>query len=53
MNDCTKSGNHLILDSRIDNGKWLEAKILRERNAESLTSSTKTVTDVPLIPKSG
>ena len=35
------------------NGKWLEAKIFSERNAECLTSSTKTVTDVPLIPKTG
>lgn len=41
------------LDLSIDNRKWLEAKILQERNAESLTSSTKTVTDVALIPKTG
>ena len=36
VNDCLKSGNSHILDSCIDIGKWLEAKILRERNAESL-----------------
>ena len=48
VNDCLtcKNRNSHILDSCIDNGIWLEAKILRERNAESLTSSTKTVNDV-------
>jgi len=45
VKDCLKSGNSHILDSCIDNGKWLEAKVLRERNAESLTSNTKTVND--------
>ena len=56
VNDCLtcKNGNSHILDSCIDNGKWLEAKILRERNAESLTSSTKTVNDVPVtVPQTG
>ena len=54
VNDCLKSGNSHILDSCIDNGKWLEAKILRKRNAESLSSSTKTVNDVPVtVPQSG
>ena len=54
VNDCLKSGNSHILDSCIDNGKWLEAKILRERNAESLTSSTNTVNDVPVtVPQTG
>ena len=48
VKDCLKSGNSHILDSCIDNGKWLEAKILRQRNAESLTSNTKTVNDVPV-----
>ena len=48
VKDSLKSGNSHILDSCIDNGKWLEAKILRERNAESLTSNTKTMNDVPV-----
>ena len=48
-----KSGNHHILDPGIDNGKWLEAKILRNRKPESLEASIKTVPDVPLIPKTG
>ena len=53
MNDCLKSGNHHILDLGIDNGKWLEAKILRNRKPESLEVSIKTVPDVRLIPKTG
>ena len=54
VKDCLKSGNSHILDSCIDNGKWLEVKILRERNAESLTSNTKTVNDVPVtVPQTG
>ena len=53
VNDCLKSGNHHILDPGIDNGKWLEAKILRNRKPESLEASIKTVPDVPLIPKTG
>ena len=48
-----KSGNHHILDPGIDNGKWLEAKILRNRKPESLEASIKTVPDVLLIPKTG
>ena len=39
VNDCLKSGNHHILDLGIDNGKWLEAKILRNRKPESLEAS--------------
>ena len=38
VNDCL-SGNHHILDPGIDNGKWLEAKILRNREPESLEGS--------------
>lgn len=54
VNDFLKSGNSHILDSCIDNGKWLEAKILRERKAGSHKSSTKTVNDVPVIvPQTG
>lgn len=53
VNDSLKSGNYQILDSSIDNGKWLEAKILREKNAGSLQTSSKVVSDVPLIPTTG
>ena len=53
VNDCLKSGNHHILDPGIDNGKWLEVNILRNRKPESLEASIKTVHDVPLIPKTG
>ena len=53
VNDCLKSGNHRILDPGIDNGKWLEAKILRNRKPESLEASIKTMPDVLLIPKTG
>ena len=53
VNDCLKSRNHHILDPGIDNGKWLEVKILRNRKPESLEASIKIVHDVPLIPKTG
>ena len=43
VKDSLTSGNHQILDSSIDNGKWLETKILREKNAESLQPLRKTV----------
>ena len=39
VNACLKSGNHHILDPGINNGKWLEAKILRIRKPESLEAS--------------
>ena len=53
MHGCLKNGNQLILDPGIESGKWLEAKILRNRKPESLEASIKTVPDVPLIPKTG
>ena len=53
VKDNVKSGNHQILDSSIDNGKWLETKILRQKNAESLQPSSTVVSDVPLILKTG
>ena len=53
VNDSLKSGNHHILDPGIHNGKWLEAKILRNRKPESLETSIKNVPDVQLIPKTG
>ena len=53
MNDCLKSGNHHILDPGIDNGQWLEEKILRNRKPESLEAIIETVPDVLLIPKTG
>lgn len=33
IRDCLKSGNFYVLDSSTDNGKWLEAKILKERES--------------------
>ena len=53
VSDSLKNGNHHILAFSINNGKWLETKLLRERNAKSLKSRTQTVTDVPQIPKTG
>ena len=53
VNDCLKSGRHHILDPSIDNGKWLEVKILRDRNDESFKTSAKALSDVPPIPKTG
>ena len=31
--DSLSSGNHTVLDPSIDNGKWLQSKILKENNA--------------------
>ena len=53
VNGCLKKGNHNILDPGIDNGKWLEAKIWRNRKPESLEASIKSVPNVSLIPKTG
>ena len=52
VNNCLKGGiNHHILNPSIDDGKWMEVKILKDRKGESLETSTKTMPDVPLILK--
>ena len=30
VSDCIKSGNHHMLDTGIDDGKWFSAKVLKE-----------------------
>lgn len=49
VNDCFKSGNSYIFDFCIDNGKWFEVKILRERKVGSYKFSIKIVNDVLVI----
>jgi len=50
VRDCLKSGNHYVLDSSIDEGKWLQAKILKENNINRIHLKDLTV---PQTPKSG
>jgi hypothetical protein len=35
VTDCISSGNHRSLDVSIDGGKWLAAKVLGEKPAQS------------------
>ena len=50
VRDCLKSGNHYVLDSSIDEQKWLQAKILKENKLNRIHLKDLTV---PEIPKSG
>lgn len=47
---CLKSGKHHVLDSSIDEGKWLQAKILKDDKVDLLKLKDLTV---PETPKSG
>ena len=49
VRDCPKSGNHYAPDSSIDEGKWLQAKILKENNINRIHLKDLTV---PQTPKS-
>lgn len=53
VRDCLKSSNHYVLDSSIHDGKWLEAKILKETNAHRVVLSTVKDLSIPCVPKSG
>ena len=48
--NCVKLGNHSVLDSSIDEGKWLQAKILKENKLNRIHLKDLTV---PGTPKSG
>ena len=50
VGDCLKSGNHYVLDSSIDEAKWLQAKILKENN---INRTHLKDLRVPQTPKSG
>ena len=50
VRDCLKSGSHYALDSGIDEGKWLQAKILKENKLNRIHLKDLTV---PETPKSG
>ena len=50
VGDCLKSGNHYVLDSSIDEGKWLQAKILKENKLNRIHLNDLTV---PETLKSG
>ena len=47
---CLKSGNHYVLDSSIDETKWLQAKILKENN---INRTHLKDLKVPQTPRSG
>ena len=51
--DSLSSGNHIVLDPSIDNGKWLQLKILKENNASVLSNIKKNELNIPVIPESG
>ena len=50
VRDSLKSSNHYVLDPSIDEGKWLQAKILKEKNADQSTVKSLTI---PITPKAG
>ena len=50
VRDCLKSSNHYVLDSSIDEGKWLQAKILKKNHINRIHLKDLTV---PQTPKSG
>lgn len=50
IRDCLKSANFYVLDSSTDNGKWLEAKILKEKKVDQRHYNDLAV---PVIPKTG
>ena len=52
VSDCLKSGNHYVLDSSIDEAKWLQAKILIIKESNINRIHLKDLT-VPQTPKSG
>ena len=35
VKNCLSSGDHHVLDPSIDDGKWLEAKVLREKTGDA------------------
>ena len=49
--DSLSSGNHIVLDPSIDNGKWLQLKILKENNASVLSNIKKNELNIPVIVK--
>ena len=50
VRECISSGNHCILDARLDAGQWYDAKVLKEN---SKTCGSKDAGKIPVIPDSG
>ena len=50
VRDCLNAGNYHVLDSSIDGGKWLQAKLLKEKKVDSFRVEDITA---PEAPKSG
>ena len=53
VHDSLSSGNHIVLDPSIDNGKWFQLKILKENNASVLSHIKNNELNIPVIPESG
>ena len=47
VRDCLKSGNQYVLDSSIDEGNWLQAKILKENKLKRIHLKDLTVLETP------
>lgn len=43
VRDCLKSGKHYVVDSSIDDGKWLQAKILKDCTVDRVKLKDLTV----------
>ena len=41
VRDCINSGNHRLLDVRIDGGKWYAAKDLRENSVAQMSEGKR------------
>jgi hypothetical protein len=50
VSDCISSGNHRSLDVSIDGGKWLAAKVLGEKPAQSAVKNSQRIAtaDIPV-----
>lgn len=52
IHDSLKSGNHVVLDPSIDNGKRLQWKILKEYNDSVLSNFKNDELNIPVVPES-
>ncbi|KAK3749136.1 hypothetical protein QZH41_001124 [Actinostola sp. cb2023] len=52
VSDCISSGNHKVLDSSIDAGKWIALKVIKENN-EAQNNVKQATSDVPIAPSAG
>lgn len=51
VKNCLSSGDHHVLDPSIDDGKWFEAKVSREKTGDDVKKQN--LRKIPEIPNSG